>query len=174
MAVSVTRFSCAWNSRSRHALMLKKSLDFNRMTHLNLAFVNPPLCAGSCTVASDLTLAANRSLTDDALKAIVGAAHANGTKVLISIGGAGGDRNIMQFYNAGLSAELTTAPQAHPIQFGRRFARRQPAVLSPGGQVGRRLLRAFEYVAIERLPFHEEPRIPPRLQFRGMRSMVRA
>jgi hypothetical protein len=89
------------------------TLDFTRMTHLNLAFVNPPLCAGPCTPQSDLTLAANASLTDDALKAIVDAAHAHGTKVLISLGGDGGDRRIMQFYNAGLSAELTDAVDAY-------------------------------------------------------------
>src|SRR5262249_41627313 len=51
--------------------------------------------------------------TDDALKAIVDAAHAHGTKVLISLGGDGGDRRIMQFYNAGLSAELTDAIDAY-------------------------------------------------------------
>ncbi|HWB29572.1 MAG TPA: glycosyl hydrolase family 18 protein [Vicinamibacterales bacterium] len=90
-----------------------KTLDFTRMTHLNLAFVNPPLCDGTCTAKSDMTLAANASLTDDALKAIVDAAHAHGTKVLISIGGDGGDRRIMQFYNAGLSAELTRAIDAY-------------------------------------------------------------
>jgi hypothetical protein len=89
------------------------TLDFTKMTHLNLAFVNPPLCAGTCTAQSDLTLAANASLTDEALKAIVGAAHAHGTKVLISLGGDGGDRRIMQFYNAGLSAELTDAIDAY-------------------------------------------------------------
>jgi GH18 family chitinase len=60
-----------------------------------------------------MMLAANRSFTDDALKAIVDAAHAHGTKVLISIGGAGGDKNIMQFYNSGLSAELTDVIDAY-------------------------------------------------------------
>ena len=80
-----------------------KTLDFTKMTHLNLAFINPPICAGACTAQSDMTLAGNRSLTDEALKAIVDAAHAHGTKVLISIGGDGGDKNIMQFYNAGFS-----------------------------------------------------------------------
>jgi len=94
-------------------LAVAKTLDFTRMTHLNLAFVNPPLCTGPCTAQSDMTLAANRSLTDDALKAIVDAAHAHGTKVLISIGGDGGDRRIMQFYNAGLSVELTEAIAAY-------------------------------------------------------------
>lgn len=94
-------------------LAVAKTLDFEKMTHLNLAFINPPLCNGPCTTQSDLTLAGNRSLTDEGLKAIVDAAHAHGTKVLISIGGAGGDRNIMQFYNAGLSAELTNAIDAY-------------------------------------------------------------
>src|SRR6185295_6938328 len=51
--------------------------------------------------------------TDDALTAIIRAAHAHGTKVLISIGGAGGDKNIMQFYNAGLGVELTNAIDAY-------------------------------------------------------------
>src|SRR6476660_450037 len=64
-----------------------KTLDFTKMTHLNLAFINPPICAGPCTAQSDMALGGNRSLTDDALKAIVDAAHARGTKVLISIGG---------------------------------------------------------------------------------------
>jgi hypothetical protein len=89
------------------------ALDFTGMTHLNLAFVNPPSCAGTCTAQSDLTLAANASLTDEALKAIVDQAHAHGTKVLISLGGDGGDRRIMQFYNAGLSAELVDAIDAY-------------------------------------------------------------
>jgi len=90
-----------------------RTLDFTKMTHLNLAFINPPICAGPCTAQSDMTLAGNRSLTDEALKTIVDAAHARGTKVLISIGGDGGDRNIMQFYNAGLSVELTDALDAY-------------------------------------------------------------
>ena len=90
-----------------------KTLDFNKMTHLNLAFINPPLCDGTCTTQSDLTLGGNRSFTDEALKAIVDAAHAKGTKVLISLGGDGGDRRIMQFYNAGLSVQLTDAIDAY-------------------------------------------------------------
>ena len=94
-------------------IAVARTLDFTKMTHLNLAFINPPICAGACTAQSDMTLAGNRSLTDEALKTIVDAAHARGTKVLISIGGDGGDRNIMQFYNAGLSAELTDAIDAY-------------------------------------------------------------
>lgn len=95
-----------------------KTLDFTRMTHLNLAFINPPLCSPSCSAQSDMTLAGNASLTDDALTAIIGAAHAHGTKVLISIGGDGGDRRIMQFYNAGLSAPLVDAIDAYITRHG--------------------------------------------------------
>src|SRR5690349_13129351 len=40
-----------------------KTLDFTRMTHLNLAFINPPPCAGPCTAQSDLTLGGNTSFT---------------------------------------------------------------------------------------------------------------
>ena len=94
-------------------VVVAKALDFTKMTHLNLAFINPPICAGPCTAQSDMTLAGNRSLTDEALKTIVDAAHARGTKILISIGGDGGDKNIMQFYNAGLSTELTVAIDAY-------------------------------------------------------------
>jgi hypothetical protein len=130
-----------------------KTLDFEKMTHLNLAFVNPPLCDGACTAKSDMTLAANASLTDDALKAIVDAAHAHGTKVLISIGGDGGDRRIMQFYNGGLSAELTAAIDAYldahgidgvdvdveqPTQMGvpfTTFVRTLAATLKPKGKL---------------------------------------
>jgi hypothetical protein len=94
-------------------IAVARTLDFNKMTHLNLAFINPPLCTGPCTARSDMTLAANRSFTDEALETIVDAAHAHGTKVLISIGGDGGDRKIMQFYNAGLSAQLTDVIDAY-------------------------------------------------------------
>jgi len=90
-----------------------RTLDFEKMTHLNLAFINPPLCAGPCTAKSDMTLGANRSFTDEALEAVVDAAHAHGTKVLIALGGAGGDRNYMQFYNAGLSAEIAEVIDAY-------------------------------------------------------------
>jgi GH18 family chitinase len=92
---------------------LAKTLDFNKMTHLNLAFINPPLCNGVCTAQSDMTLHANPSFTDEALKAVVDAAHAHGTKVLASLGGDGGDRNYMQFYNAGLSVQIADAVDAY-------------------------------------------------------------
>jgi hypothetical protein len=92
---------------------LAKTLDFTKMTHLDLAFINPPLCSGPCTAQSDMTLHANQSFTDEALKAIVDTAHAHGTKVLASLGGDGGDRNYMQFYNAGLSTQIVDAVDAY-------------------------------------------------------------
>ncbi|HEX4022087.1 MAG TPA: glycosyl hydrolase family 18 protein [Acidobacteriaceae bacterium] len=93
-----------------------KTLDFTKMTHLNLAFINPPLCDGPCTAQSDMTLHANKSFTDEALKDIVDAAHAHGTKVLASLGGDGGDRTYMQFYNAGLSNQIADAVNAYVKQ----------------------------------------------------------
>jgi GH18 family chitinase len=39
----------------------------------------------------------------------VTAAHAAGVKVILSVGGGGGDQRIIQFYNAGLSAELANS-----------------------------------------------------------------
>jgi chitinase len=95
---------------------LAKTLDFTRMTHLNLAFINPPLCDGPCTAQSDMTLHANPSFTDDALKIIVDTAHAHGTKVLASLGGDNGDRRYMQFYNAGLSDQIADAVDAYVKQ----------------------------------------------------------
>lgn len=92
---------------------LAKTLDFTKMTHLNLAFINPPLCNGPCTAQSDMTLHANQSFTDDALKIIVDSAHAHGTKVLASLGGDQGDRTYMQFYNAGLSDQIADAVDAY-------------------------------------------------------------
>jgi len=92
---------------------LAKTLDFTRMTHLNLAFINPPLCNGPCTAQSDMTLHADPSFTDDALKIIVDSAHAHGTKVLASLGGDGGDSRYMQFYNAGLSNQIADSVNAY-------------------------------------------------------------
>lgn len=92
---------------------LAKTLDYTRMTHLNLAFINPPFCNGTCTAQSDMTLHGNPSFTDDALKTIVDAAHAHGTKVLASLGGDKGDQRYMQFYNAGLSEPIADAVAAY-------------------------------------------------------------
>ena len=92
---------------------LAKTLDFTRMTHLNLAFINPPQCNGVCTAQSDMSLHGNASFTDDALKTIVDSAHAHGTKVLASLGGDKGDARYMQFYNAGLSDQIADAVNAY-------------------------------------------------------------
>jgi chitinase len=80
-------------------------LDFRRMTHLNLAFGNPPKCEGACTARSNMDFSI-QGQTDADITALVAAAHAAGVKVLISIGGGGGDQKILQFYNAGLSDAL--------------------------------------------------------------------
>jgi len=83
-------------------------INFSHMTHLNIAFGNPPKCSGPCTVASDMTFSV-KSQTDADVDAVVKRAHAAGVKVLLSIGGGGGDQLILQFYNAGLSQALTAS-----------------------------------------------------------------
>ena len=82
-----------------------KKIDFSHMTHLNLAFGNPPKCDGLCTAQSDMKFTV-KGQSDADVNAIVAAAHAAGVKVLLSIGGGGGDQLILQFYNAGLSKQL--------------------------------------------------------------------
>jgi chitinase len=81
-----------------------KSLDFSKMTHLYLAFGLPPFCNGTCTRDSDMTFSLGQ--TDADIKKLVDAAHRAGVKVILSIGGGGGDQQILQFYNAGLSKPL--------------------------------------------------------------------
>jgi hypothetical protein len=83
-------------------------LDLSRMTHLNIAFGNPPQCSGPCTAQSDMTFSLHGQ-SDPDIDAFVAAAHAAGVKVLLSIGGGGGDQRIIQFYNAGLSAPLVAS-----------------------------------------------------------------
>jgi GH18 family chitinase len=81
-----------------------KSLDFLKMTHLYLAFGLPPFCNGNCTTNSDMTFSLGQ--TDADIKELVDVAHKAGVKVILSIGGGGGDQQILQFYNAGLSKPL--------------------------------------------------------------------
>ena len=81
-----------------------KSLDFTRMTHLYLAFGLPPFCNGPCTASSDMQFSLGQ--TDQDIATLVDVAHCNGVKVVLSIGGGGGDQQILQFYNAGLSKPL--------------------------------------------------------------------
>jgi|GEM_PF-1363090 len=83
------------------------SINFSKMTHLNLAFGNPPTCNGTCTASSNMNFSLGQS--DSAIAAIVNAAHAAGVKVVLSIGGGGGDQQILQFYNAGLSTQLVNS-----------------------------------------------------------------
>lgn len=80
------------------------SLDFTKMTHLYLAFGNPPFCNGTCTASSDMTFSLGQ--TDADIKTLVDKAHSQHVKVVLSIGGGGGDQQILQFYNAGLSKQL--------------------------------------------------------------------
>lgn len=81
------------------------SIQFGKMTELNLAFGDPPKCDGLCTAKSDMTFSV-KGQSDADVDAAVSAAHAAGVKVLLSIGGGGGDQLILQFYNAGLSQPL--------------------------------------------------------------------
>jgi GH18 family chitinase len=81
-----------------------KTLNFTKMTHLYLAFGLPPWCNGKCTAKSDMNFSLGQSDAD--IATLVNAAHAAGVKVILSIGGGGGDQQILQFYNAGLSTQL--------------------------------------------------------------------
>jgi chitinase len=85
-----------------------RTIDFSEMTHLNLAFGNPPKCDGVCTAQSSMEFSIKGQSDADVL-AIVHAAHASGVKVLLSIGGGGGDQLILPFYNAGLSEQLVAS-----------------------------------------------------------------
>jgi GH18 family chitinase len=85
-----------------------RSFDFSGVTHLNLAFGNPPKCDGPCTSKSDMNFSI-KGQSDADVVAIVHAAHAANVKVLLSIGGGGGDQLILPFYNAGLSVQLAAS-----------------------------------------------------------------
>src|SRR5262249_8603551 len=62
-------------------------IDFNKMTHLNLAFATP-------NGSNDWNMGAS----DQDVAALVNAAHAAGTKVLASLGGGGGDQAVIARY----------------------------------------------------------------------------
>lgn len=59
-----------------------KTLDYENLTHINLAFINP-----------DETGALTCDATEETVRAIVDKAHAEGVKVLMSMGGAGNSAN---------------------------------------------------------------------------------
>jgi hypothetical protein len=61
-----------------------KSIDFHKMTHLNLAFA-------TATTSNGWDLGA----ADGDVKALVDAAHAAGVKVIASLGGGGGDQSVI-------------------------------------------------------------------------------
>jgi GH18 family chitinase len=86
-----------------------KNLDFTKMTHLILAFGLAPLCNGTCTASSNMTIGLQQ--TDADIATLVTAAHAAGVKVLISLGGGvdSSDDTISQFYLAGLSTQFAAA-----------------------------------------------------------------
>lgn len=82
-----------------------RRIDLSGITHLNLAFGDPPRCDGACTSLSNMDFSI-KGQTDADVAAIVHTAHAANVKVLLSIGGGGGDQLILPFYNAGLSTQL--------------------------------------------------------------------
>lgn len=110
-------FGSPWREHSRNTRLVgylpdydgsyadfAETLDFSKMTHLYLAFGNPPFCNGTCTESSDMQFSLGQ--TDADIKTLVDKAHRKGVKVILSIGGGGGDQQILQFYNAGLSKQL--------------------------------------------------------------------
>jgi hypothetical protein len=67
------------------------SINFSKMTHLNLAFAS-----------ADTSNGWNMGAADNDVKALVDAAHAAGVKVLPSLGGGGGDQSVIaQYKDAG-------------------------------------------------------------------------
>ncbi|MGD0800371.1 MAG: glycosyl hydrolase family 18 protein [Terracidiphilus sp.] len=94
------------------------SLNFNKMTHLDLAFGDPPVCGGACTASSDMTFSlVDNKQSDAEITALVTAAHTAGVKVILSIGGGGTDQQIIQFYNAGLSSQLVASLNTYVTKF---------------------------------------------------------
>src|SRR5262249_35803404 len=84
-----------------------RSIDFHKMTHLNLAFATANSGNGWDMGASDADV-----------RALVDAAHAAGVKVLASLGGGGGDRTVIDRYKnaaniAPLVANLDQFVAAH-------------------------------------------------------------
>jgi hypothetical protein len=83
-------------------------IDLSRITDLDLAFGDPPKCSGVCTSSSDMRFSLPGQTSND-IDSAVAEAHAAGVKVLVSIGGGGGDQLIIQFYNVGLTAPLVAS-----------------------------------------------------------------
>jgi chitinase len=94
--------------KGKHYADYAKQVNLTKMTHLNLAFGVPPKCDGVCTPSSDMEFSI-QGQSDADIAAIVTAAHAAGVKVILSVGGGGGDQRMIQFYNVGLSSELVNS-----------------------------------------------------------------
>ncbi len=94
--------------KGKHYADYSKQVNFTKMTHLNLAFGIPPNCDGVCSASSNMEFSIPGQ-SDADIAAIVTAAHAAGVKVILSVGGGGGDQKIIQFYNAGLSSQLVNS-----------------------------------------------------------------
>jgi chitinase len=62
---------------------------------------------GPCTASSDMQFSLGQ--TDADIDTLVDTAHCRGIKVILSIGGGGGDQQILPFYNAGLSKPLVAS-----------------------------------------------------------------
>ncbi len=97
--------------RQSNYTALSKTIQFGKITDLDLAFANPPKCQGVCTAASDMRFSIDGE-TDADIDTIVHAAHAAGVRVVASIGGGGGDQRIIQFYNVGLTEPVVTSLRA--------------------------------------------------------------
>ena len=80
------------------------TLDFGKLTHLNIAFVNPD----STGVFAPQT----------SLQAVVSLAHASGVKVLISIGGGNAPAYLKTLISAAHQAQLTDALLNYTLQYG--------------------------------------------------------
>ncbi len=86
-AVKLVVYLDDWtNSYSSYA----NSIDFSKMTHLNLAFV---------TATTDNNWVDSSGQSDSDIKALVAKAHAAGVKVLASLGGGGGDTTVVNQYS---------------------------------------------------------------------------
>ncbi len=103
--------------KGKHYANYATQINFGKMTHLNLAFGVPPKCDDVCSASSDMTFSIPGQ-NDADIAAIVSAAHAAGVKVILSIGGGGGDQRIIQFYNAGLSSELVNSLDKFVAEYG--------------------------------------------------------
>jgi len=96
---------------------LANRLHFGKITDIDLAFATPPKCASVCNATSDMHFAIEGQ-SDEEIDGLVQRAHAAGVRVLVSVGGGGGDQRIIQFYNVGQSAALASSLDRFVRQHG--------------------------------------------------------